>query len=515
VNRQETRRSADPASARAHRAGLAASRRAWAQRLLALLTWPLLRGGPEIETDPEPLADLRALARRGPLVFLPAHRSYADSLVLARVLRDTGICAPWRLAGANLAFWPLGPIARRAGTIFIRREFGLDPGYHFAVRCCLADLLNRAQNLEWYPEAGRSRTGRLRAIRTGLPRLLVAAYMDAGAEDVHVVPVSIVYDAVPDTEAVVEQDAGAVKRPEGLGALLGYLSRGHVLGPRRAWPAFGAPISLRELSRPDATEWETVRALTRRVAIGLRGATQVTVESLLALVLAPEPDVPRTAADLAEQISALLRYAALRGIPVCAPSRTQDALDGMVRTRVLSLGSEGYSVRPGRRGVLAYHRNVVEHWFLPRAAAELVATGDVTAHRLSELLAPLHALPDPRSAGAAEAAVDAFARRVEDEAAALDGGWARQPFLLAPCLLGPIFEAYHDAAGSPSAELRAAADTLLRKAKLLGGADDAEDRDTVARRNAFTREISLLRARLRLMAALDADRHAGIADVRH
>jgi glycerol-3-phosphate O-acyltransferase len=516
-------------SVRAHLAGLVACRRPWAERLLSLLTWPVLRGGPRIGIEEEPLAELRELAARGgPLIFLPAHRSYADSLVLAAALRDAGIPAPWRLAGANLSFWPLGPLARRTGTIFIRRDFGLDPSYHVAVRCCLADLLARAQNLEWYPEAGRSRTGRLRGIRTGMLRLLVAAYLDSGIEDVHVIPVSIVYDALPDTEAVVEQDAGAAKRPEGVRALVRYLRAGHALGPRCAWPSFGQPISLRELSRSATNEWDTVRVLARRVAIGLRDATRVTVESLLALVLAQDADTLRGDEDLAEQISALLRYTGLHGIPVCGPNRMETALDGMVRTRVLTRCPEGYALRTGRQRVLGYHRNVVEHWFLPRAAAELVATGDLTARRVSELLAPLHsAYGRPK----ADAALDAFAHRVEEESTALDGGWARQPFLLAPPLLTPVFQAYHAAAATPaatsasaptasaappptdtrSAELRVAADNFLAHEKLLG-----DDRDATARREVFLREISLLLARLRLMAALDADRHSGIiADVRH
>ena len=512
---------------RAHLGGLVACRRPWAERLLALLTWPVLRGGPHIDVERDPLADLRELAERGPLVFLPAHRSYADSLVLAAVLRDAGIAATWRLAGANLAFWPLGPIARRTGTIFIRRDFGLDPSYHLAVRHYLADLLARAQNLEWYPEAGRSRTGRLRTIRTGMLRLLVAAYLDSGVDDVHVVPVSIVYDALPDTEAVVEQDAGAAKRPEGLRALLHYLKDGHSSGPRYAWPAFGQPISLREISRSATNEWETVRVLARRVATGLRDATLVTVESLLALLLGNDVGAPRSAADLAEQISALLRYAARRRIPVCGPSRIEAALDGMLRTRVLVSCPEGYAVRAGRQRLLAYHRSVIEHWFLPRAAAELVATGDITARRVSELLAPLHSTSGRHKA---DGALDAFVYRVEEESAALDDGWARQPFLLAPPLLTPVFQAYHDAATTPapataptttparatapagirSAELRATAEAFLAHERLLLGVD----RDGTARKDTFAREVSLLLARLRLMAALDADRHAGIADVR-
>ena len=498
---------------RDHLDGLVAYRRTWARWLLAMLTRPVLRRMRRGEVGHESLATLRRLADRGPLVFLPAHRSYADSLVLAAVLRDAGIARPWRLAGANLAFWPLGPVARRSGTIFIRRDFGPDRSYHLAVRCYLADLLARARNLEWYPEAGRSRTGRVRAIRNGMLRLLVAAYVDSGIDDVHVVPVSIVYDVSPDMEAVVEEDAGAVKQPEGLRALMRYLRTGRTLAPRAAFPAFGEPVSLRELSLAATNEWDMTRVLTQRVATGLREATQVTAESLLALVLAAHDAEPCDArlslgaAALAEQVEALLEYAAARRIPVCRPLRIESALDGMVRTGALIRGPAGFAVREGRHRFLAYHRNVVEHWFLPRAAAELIATGAVTVHRVGELLAPLH---EPWAS-----ASDTFERRVEAELAALADGWERQPFLLAPRLLGPVFMAYHDAAVDPggesgprSAELRDVAIRVLTAGGMLG-----EQADETARAR-FADELSALLTRLRAMAALDADRHAGIADVR-
>lgn len=497
---QETRR-----QVRHHLAGLVACRRAWAHWLLALLTRPLVRRLRRVDVDPESLLELRRLADRGPLVFLPAHRSYADSLVLAAVLRDAGIPRPWRLAGANLSFWPLGPIARRTGTIFIRRDFGFDPSYHLAMRCYLADLLGRAQSLEWYPEAGRSRTGRLRRLRTGMLRLLVAAYLDSGVDDVHVVPVSIVYDASPDTIAVTEEDAGAVKRPEGMRVLIRYLRAGRTLGPRCAWPAFGEPISLRELTLVRANEWDTTRVLAQRLAAGLRAATRVTAESLIALAFPGDTEEPHSIDALAEQVAALLHHATVRRIPVCRPAAIDGALDGMVRTRVLTRRPAGLTIEAGQRRILAYHRCVSEHWFMPRAAAELVAAGAVTAHRVSELLAPLDADP----------VADAFERRVETELAALGDGWERQPFLLAPRLLAPVFGAYHDAAVHPadaagprSAELRDAAIAVLAAEGLAG-----PDADETARAS-YALEISRVVARLQAMAALDAERHPGTADVR-
>lgn len=436
---------------REHAEGLVACRRAWAQRLFDRLSRPVLGNLRRVDVDGESLRTLRLLAARGPLVFLPAHRSYIDSLVLDSVLRDAGLDAPWRLAGDNLAFWPLGPLGRRTGTIFIRREFGTDPTYHAAVRCCLADLLARGQSLAWFPEGGRSRTGRLRPLRSGLLRLLVAAYRDSGAADVHVVPVSITYDSVPDTEALAELATGAAKVPEGLRVVRRYLAAFREAGPRSAWLGFGTPVSLRELDEGAPNPWSVVRVLIRRVDAGLRATTRVTPESLLALAFPVDGHGEHAACDadvLAERVSALFDFAAARRIPVGRPVEVRDALETLVRTRVLARVSGGYVVAEGREQVLAYYCAVAGHWFMPRAAAELVAAGAVTSQRICELLAPEEA-----SAGPDPAAIrEALLRSIEAEvAASADEGWEKQPVQLAPRLLGHVLEALD---GDAAADVR-------------------------------------------------------------
>ncbi|MBR7839193.1 1-acyl-sn-glycerol-3-phosphate acyltransferase [Actinospica durhamensis] len=487
---------------RAHLAGSRTRRRRWAERLLAALTRPPLRHLRAVYLDPA-WAAAAGTVGGAPLVLLPAHRSYLDTLVLDRALREAGLARPWRLAGANLAFWPLGALGRRSGMIFIRREFGTDPAYHAAVRGYLAALLARGQGLEWYPEAGRTRTGRLRPLRNGMPRLLVGAYADSGVEDVLVLPVSIVYDALPDIEAVTAEDAGAAKPPEGIRALIRYLRAGRTEGPRQAWITCAEPISLRALTHDASGDWDAARTLTRRVAIGLREATAVTAESLLALVFAADGgaigvNAAVGADEVSRQFDALLAHAQARRIPLVRPYSFAAALESLVRTRLLEQRADGFAVVAGRERILAYHRGVVAHWFLPRAAAELVAGGAVTTARISTLLGR----------------PDGFARRVEEELAVLDeGGWEHQPFLLAPRLLGPVLSAYHDAAGgprtpTPSAELRAAAFALMTAEGLLEpGADAAAGDD-------FQRELACLTARLRVMAVLDRSRHPGTADVR-
>src|SRR5207237_597715 len=102
------------------------------------------------------------LERSHALVFLPTHRSYTAPLILAQVLHDNDFPRNHLLGGNNLAFWPIGPLGKRAGLVFIRRSFGDDPVYKLAVREFFGYLVAKRFNVEWYIEGGRTRTGKLR-----------------------------------------------------------------------------------------------------------------------------------------------------------------------------------------------------------------------------------------------------------------------------------------------------------------------------------------------------------------
>src|SRR5690606_29653607 len=122
-------------------------------------------------------AALKRLEKDGnkPLVFLPTHRSYADTFVLRKVLRAVGMPRNFVLGGDNLRFFPLSTIGRRAGVVFIRRSFRNDEIYKLALREYLRYLVASGANLEFYMEGGRSRTGKLRRPRYGLLSYLVEA----------------------------------------------------------------------------------------------------------------------------------------------------------------------------------------------------------------------------------------------------------------------------------------------------------------------------------------------------
>ncbi|WP_306356835.1 MULTISPECIES: glycerol-3-phosphate 1-O-acyltransferase [unclassified Nocardia] len=199
----------------------------------------------KVDDDPVGFERLRSLNRRYPLVFLPSHRSYVDAFVLGDVLARNDFPPNHVIGGANLSFWPMGPIARRTGTVFIRRSFGDDEVYKAVVEEYFAYLLAKRFNLEWYFEGGRTRTGKLRPPRYGLLNYLAAALRSGRVDDVMLVPVSITYERLNEIGAIADEQTGGKKQPEGLAWLARYVrNQQHSAG--RVYVRFGEALSARE-----------------------------------------------------------------------------------------------------------------------------------------------------------------------------------------------------------------------------------------------------------------------------
>ena len=76
-----------------------------------------------VDVDDHGLKHLRKLGKEASLIFLPNHKSYLDPVILRSTLAKHGFPPNYVLGGDNLAFWPMAPLARRNGIVFIRREF--------------------------------------------------------------------------------------------------------------------------------------------------------------------------------------------------------------------------------------------------------------------------------------------------------------------------------------------------------------------------------------------------------
>ncbi|WP_405488639.1 glycerol-3-phosphate 1-O-acyltransferase [Nocardia sp. NBC_00511] len=357
-----------------------------------------------VDTEASGLDRLRTLNRRYPLVFLPSHRSYVDAFVLGDILARSDFPPNHVVGGANLKFWPIGPIARRTGTVFIRRSFGDDEVYKAVVEEYFAYLLAKRFNLEWYFEGGRTRTGKLRPPRYGLLNYLAAALRSKRIDDVMLVPVSITYERLNEIGAIADEQTGGSKQAEGLPWLARYVrnqqhSAGHV------YVRFGTPLSARDrlavhgdpLTAPvlpaveDTLEREhrAVQRLAFEVAVGINDVTPITVNSLTTLVLLGVHERALTRAELRTAIAPVLGYIEHRGLPHGEIATLRDdhglavVLEQLAIAKVVTVYRGGleavYAINAGAHLEAAFYRNSSVHWFVNRAILELAILSAVEA----------------------------------------------------------------------------------------------------------------------------------------
>jgi glycerol-3-phosphate O-acyltransferase len=468
VVRDIARRGDEPAARVREKAKAALDEMVASQSRLAVDVWDQFTGwmarAYTLDVDEEGLGRVQELGRDHALVFLPSHRSYLDPMVLRHALADHGFPPNHTMGGINVAVWPIGPIARRSGMIFIKRSFRDAPVHKAVLREYIGYLLRKRFNLEWYIEGGRSRTGKLRPPRYGLLAYVVDAFKADPDREVHLVPVSIVYDQLPEIGKMAAEDRGMPKTPESLSWLVGYArSQGRPLG--RAHVTFGEPLALgRSLAEDDS-----VPKLAFEICHRINRVTPVTPMSLVALAMLGAEGRGLTLDEGRAIGRPIVEYLNQRALPLTSDVRLGDldpyrsALAALVGQGVVTEypgGDESvYAINPEKHQEAAFYRNASIHFLVNRAIVEL---------------ALLHAVeteaPDPQESVWQEALrlrdllkfefffarKREFAEEVRAEAELMAPGWEQrtiptddveavleaQPMLLAPRILRPFVEAY-------------------------------------------------------------------------
>jgi glycerol-3-phosphate O-acyltransferase len=354
--------------------------------LLSSTLRPLHAYAWDVQVDTAGLERSRALNREHALVFLPSHRSYADPLLLADVLAGHDFPRNHVLGGDNLRFWPIAPLARRAGVVFIRRSFGDDEIYKLALREYLGFLLAKRFNLEWYMEGGRSRTGKLRPPRYGLLGYVAEAVARGRAEDACLVPVAITYDQLREVSAMAAEQAGAAKKAEGISWLATY-ARGQLARIGTVHVRFAEPISLRAALPPggpdgDKDAWRlALQKVAFEVAVRINRVTPVTATALVTLALLGVRDRALTLGQVRGVLEPLRGYLVERGVPhsreiLDTGAGVQRVLGALSQQNVVTVYAGGeepvYAIERGQHLVAAFYRNSAIHHFVDRAVAELV-----------------------------------------------------------------------------------------------------------------------------------------------
>ncbi|MGB0955221.1 MAG: glycerol-3-phosphate 1-O-acyltransferase PlsB [Panacagrimonas sp.] len=285
---------------------------------------------------------LRKVAQQGELIYLPSHRSHADYLLLSYVLYEAGLVPPHIAAGVNLNFWPVGGLLRRGGAFYIRRSFSGDRLYGAIFRAYVDGLIARGYSICFYPEGGRSRTGRLLAPRTGLLGMVSESALRQRARKVSLVPVYVGYDKAWELSSYFKELRGGHKRKE---SAQDVLKAGKLLSRSygKVHINFGEPIQLQDYADKHLPHWRAQMAesaeslptnfkpFVQRLALAnhrrINAAAVASPLSLTAVAMLASPQRAVSQDELFEQIGHLVwllkgrPYSDTVAIPETAPAR--------------------------------------------------------------------------------------------------------------------------------------------------------------------------------------------------
>ncbi len=356
--------------------------------IIANLIHALYRQGyGQIRYHDEQVHRIAALGKEHPVVFLPSHRSNLDRLSLQFLLWENDLPVNHTAGGINLDFFPVGPLMRRTGVFFIRRSFKDNEVYRRVLRAYIDFLIEKRFSLEWYMEGGRSRSGRLAPPRFGLLSYVTDSLRRDKADDVMLVPVSIAYDQIQDVPDYTREAQGRDKERESIRWLLRA-----VRSLRKRYGdihiRFGEPISLRSMAVWGEEESIELQKVAFEAMNRIGQATPITPIAVVSIALLAERGLARDADHLAAECARLLRFIHGRKLEMTEdvdlgdPAVVTGILDWLVETGGVStheaVGRRVFWLEDTQKIHLSYYRNVVLHFFVPRAIAEMALVDGAT-----------------------------------------------------------------------------------------------------------------------------------------
>jgi len=330
-------------------------------------------------------ARIRDVARDYELLYVPCHRSHMDYLLVSYVLFNQGLVPPHIAAGINMNFWPIGSVLRRAGAFFLRRSFSGNKLYAAVFNEYLNVLFNKGYSIEYFPEGGRSRTGRLLQPKTGMLSMTMENVLRSRKKPLLLVPVYIGYDKIMEGGSYLGELRGSSKKSESIGQLLGA-RKALKQSFGQVYVNFGTPVCIETWLDDNQSDWrdnlenfderpkwfnQKVKLLANDLMQGINSSAAVSPVTLIALVLLSTPRYAIDKNELLEQLNLYLQL--LRKIPyssdlVIPDGQAEDILLAAeklnaVQTAKQSMGdivffSEETAV------LMTYYRNNILHLFV-------------------------------------------------------------------------------------------------------------------------------------------------------
>ncbi len=328
---------------------------------------------------------VRELASTHEIIYVPSHRSHIDYLLLSYTLYHEGLVPPHIAAGINLNFWPAGPILRRGGAFFLRRSFGGNKLYTSVFNEYIFQLMDRGIPLEFFPEGGRSRTGRLLPPKTGLLAMTMQSLLRGTRKPVAIIPVYIGYERMFEGKSYLNELRGAEKKKESFGQLLG-IRKTLKQDFGKVYLNFSEPVFLNKYLDEKQPDWHQYRGevgakpswlspqvseLSELIMQRINAASTVNAISLVALVLLSTERMAIGKKELIEQLNILLNIA--RKVPYSdntqIPEQSGEDLVAQAKTlgtifEVKNPMGDIITTDEQTAVLLTYYRNNILHVFI-------------------------------------------------------------------------------------------------------------------------------------------------------
>jgi glycerol-3-phosphate O-acyltransferase len=359
--------------------------------LVSVLAKAICRGfEPEIDYDAFQIAAMRNGLEVHPAVLLFSHRSYIDGAVVPVAMQENRLPPVHVFAGINLSFGLMGPLLRRSGVIFIRRDIAGNPLYKYVLREYVGYIVEKRFNLSWSIEGTRSRTGKMLPPKLGLMSYVADAYLDGRSEDILLQPVSIGFDQLHETAEYAAYARGGEKTPEGVLWLYNFIKAQGERNYGKIYVRFPEAVSMRQYLGPSngplAQDKDAKRLALQKmsfeVAWRILRATPVTATGLVCALLLTTRGAALTVDQLHHTLQDSLDYLDRKKTPVSTSAlrlRTRDGVraavdalsNGHPITRVDGGREPVWLIAPDKEHAAAFYRNSVIHAFLETSIVEL------------------------------------------------------------------------------------------------------------------------------------------------